>query len=427
MKYNDTDVNVNKGYYMININKINLSEKEKNILSILNAIINTNEILSSDISAITGLSISTISRVLALLKQKDIVVQTGKEKTDKGRRPEYVQFNKNYGMLVHLDIMPDGIIGCIANLNGEVSNTEIINFEDKVLTLNLLLDSIQTIYASIVRKYLYKGQKVLAVGISLPGVVDEDKRLVYRIPDIFPFNDIDVFDYAERMLNVPVIVSNVSALAARGEQIRCYPECEDLVYLNILPTIGIGAGVIINGKLVKGKQFMAGEVGDIYFDRNNFSKDSKLSVGRLEEYAGLKALYNKITQKMKTGGADILKEIMTEEKAVKVDLGLIERAVQAGDMDVEEIFRDVLQVWVILLMNIILLINPEHLIIGGAITPKNIKTIDTINEMLEKALFRDLKVRVSEVGENAVLTGGLHILRLYVLNNIIAKEAIRNL
>ncbi len=412
---------------MININKLNLSEKEKNILSILNAIINKEEILSSDISLITGLSISTISRVLALLKQKDIVVQTGKEKTDKGRRPEYVRFNKNYGMLVHLDIMPNGIIGCIANLNGEVSNTEIINFEDNDLTLKLLLDSIQTIYASIVRKYLDKGQKVLAVGISLPGIVDEDKRIVYRIPDIFPFNDIDVFSYAERMLRVPIIISNVSHLAAVGEQIRCYPGSDDLVYLNISPTIGIGAGVIVNGKLVKGSQFLAGEAGDIYFDRNSFSKDTKVSVGRLEEYAGIKALYDKVTQRMKTGGADILKAIMTEEKTVKVDLSLIERAVEAGDEDVQEIYRDVLQVWVILLMNIILLINPEHLIIGGAITPKNIKTIDTINKMLSKALFRELKVRVSEVGENAVLTGGLHILRLYVLNNIIAKEAIVNL
>ena len=412
---------------MININKLNLTEKEKNILSILNAIINKDEVLSSDISSMTGLSISTISRVLAVLKKKNIIVQTGKEKTVKGRRPEYVRFNKDYGMLVHLDVMPDGIIGCIANMDGEVSSTEIINFEERDLTLKLLLDSIQTIYASIVRKYLPVGQSVLAVGISLPGVVDEEKRIVYRIPDIFPFNDIDVFGYAERMLNVPIIISNVSDMAAVGEQIRCYPGSDDLVYLNILPTIGIGAGVIVNGKLVKGKQYLAGEVGDIYFDRDNFSKDKKVSVGRLEEYAGLKALYDKVTQRMKTGGADILKAIMTEEKTVKVDLSLIERAVQAGDVDVQEIYRDVLQVWVILLMNIILLINPEHLIIGGAITPKNVLTIDTINEMLKKALFKELKVKVSEVGENAVLTGGLYELKRYVLNNVIAKAAINDL
>ena len=78
-------------------------------------------------------------------------------------------------------------------------------------------------------------------------------------------------------------------------------------------------------------------------------------------------------------------------------------------------------------MNIILLINPEHLVIGGAITPKNVQTIDTINEMLKKALFRELKVKVSEVGENAVLTGGLYELKRYVLNNVIAKAAIGGL
>ncbi|MBT3320617.1 MAG: ROK family protein [Clostridia bacterium] len=105
----------------------------------------------------------------------------------------------------------------------------------------------------------------------------------------------------------------------------------------------------------------------------------------------------------------------------------MERAVQAGDEDVKSIYHDVLQVWVILLMNIILLINPEHLIVGGAITPKNVLTIDTINAMLKKALFIELKVKVSEVGENAVLTGGLYELKRYVLNNEIVKAAVGDL
>lgn len=411
---------------MIYINKLKLTEKEKNILTILNAIIEKQEALSSDISEMTGLSISTISRVLGLLKKKNLVIHTGKEITVKGRRPEVVCFNKNYGKLVHLDVMPNGIIGCMANIDGEVSNTELIHFKETELTLKLLLDSIQTIYASIVRKNMASDEKVLAVGLSLPGIVDEDKRIVYRIPDIFPFNDIDVFSYTERMLNVPVIINNVSNLAAIGEQIRCYPECENLVYVTILPSIGIGAGIIVNGKLVKGKHFLAGEIGDFYFDRDNFSKDPDVCVGHLEEYAGLKAMYDRVVDKMESGGANILKGIMVAENAVKVDLDLIERAVDSGDRDVEAIYRDALQAWVILLISIILLINPERVVLGGGVSPKNTRTIHIINEMLNKALFYPQEVVVSEVGENAVLTGGLHVLKQHVLNNIIAKIAIGN-
>lgn len=409
---------------MININKIQLSEKEQNILTILNVIMQKQEALSSDISKLTGLSTSTISRVLGTLKQKNMVVNTGKEITEKGRRPEYVRFNNEYGKLVHLDVMSDGIFGCLANLEGEVAQTERISFESCELTLNLLLDSIQSIYASLVRKNLSKTDRVLAVGMSVPGIADIDKRLVYRIPDVFPFNDIDVFSYTERMLNVPVIINNMSWLAAVGEQKYSNPPCENLVYLNFMPAIGIGAGVIINGKLVKGRNYLAGEIGDMFFDRNNFSKDSDTCIGHLEDYAGLKTMYQRVMAKVQDGKAVVLNKIMMDEKIKSVDLSLIERAVEAGDQDVEEIYMDTLQVWVILIISITLLINPDRLVLGGAISPMNMRTIDTINAILEKTLFCRQQVSVSELGENAVVSGGLHLLRQYVLNNFIAKEAI---
>jgi len=409
---------------MINISKLEISEKERNILTILNAIIEKQEALSSNIAEMTGLSISTISRVLGILKQKGLVAHTGKEITVKGRRPEVVCFNNDYGKLVHLDVMPHGIVGCIANIEGEVSNTELIHFKESELNLKLLLDLIQTVYASLVRKNVGSGDKVLAVGISLPGVVNDDKRIVYRIPDIFPFNDIDVFSYAERMLNVPVIINNVSNLAAVGEQIRCYPGCENLVYLTIQPAVGIGAGIIANGKLLKGRQYLAGEIGDLYFDRGNFSDDPDVSVGHLEEYAGLQVIYERIEKEMEAGGADVLKRIMVAENAVKVNLDLMEHAIREGDRDVEQIYRDALQAWVILLISIVLMLNPERIVIGGAVSPKNTWTINALNHMLNKALFCPQEIVVSEVGENAVLTGGLHVLKQHVLNNIIAKIAI---
>ncbi len=409
---------------MININKIQLSEKEQNILSVLNAIMFRKEALSSDISKLTGLSTSTISRVLGILKNKNIVVSTGKEITEKGRRPEYVRFNNDYGKLVHLDVMADGIFGCLANLEAEIIETERISFEDHELTLKLLLDSIQSIYASLVRKNLSKKDRVLAVGMSVPGIVDTEKRLVYRIPDVFPFNDIDVFSYTERMLNVPVIINNMSWLAAVGEQISSSPPCDNLAYLNFMPAIGIGAGIIINGKLVKGRNYLAGEIGDMYFDRNNFSMDSGTCIGHLEDYAGLKTMYRRVLAKVREGKAGVLANIMAKDKLKNVDLSLIERAVEAGDHDVEEIYTDTLQVWVIMIISITLLINPDRLVLGGAITPKNKRTVDTINAILEKTLFCRQQVCVSELGETAVINGGLHLLRNYVLNNFIAKEAI---
>ena len=95
---------------MIDINKLSLSAKEQNILKILNTIINNVEVSSIDIGKDTNLSVSTISRVLNLLKNKGIIINVGKEQTDIGRHPEILRLNSDFGHIVFIDIYHEKII-----------------------------------------------------------------------------------------------------------------------------------------------------------------------------------------------------------------------------------------------------------------------------------------------------------------------------
>ena len=405
---------------MIDINRHSLSEKQNNIIKVLGSVIDKQEAQTIDIQKETGLSISTISRVISLLKQKKLLVITGKERIAKGRHPLVMKFNFDYGHIVHMDITPSGIYGCIANLSGKIIAKDQIHFDDSELTLAFLLASIKRIFDSFASR---KEFSVLAAGLSLPGVVNDKKRTVERIPDIFAFDNTDIFALTEDMLKIPVIINNVPGIAAVGERILNYPECSDFVYLNIIQNIGIGAGIITGGKLLRGKDGIAGEVGDFYFDRKSFLGEPSKSIGRLEEYAGLRALYNKAEMLLNDGGAQNLKRTLQDGTGNKVNLRIIESSINDGDKDLEKIYLDVIKVWVILIIDIVLMINPEVIVIGGAVDEDNTMTQRVINEMLKEELFVEQTVQLSKKSSDAVFAGGLYMLKSYVFSNIIAIKA----
>ena len=218
-----------------------------------------------------------------------------------------------------------------------------------------------------------------------------------------------------------VIINNVPGVAAVGELISSYPESSSLVYLNIMQNIGIGAGIIIDGKLIKGKDGIAGEVGDFFFDRKSFSGESSRSVGRLEEYAGLSSLYERAEQLIKNGGALNLKNILEQAEHIKPTLSLIEHSIEAGDEDLGEIYQEVIKAWAILIIDFVLMLNPEIIVIGGAVKEENEMTQRVINEILEKELFVKQKVELSKKG--TVFAGGQHMLKSYVFSNIIVRKA----
>ncbi len=400
---------------MIDIDRHLLTEKQNNVIKVLGAIIDKPEAQTSDIQKETGLSVSTISRVISLLRQRNLLVITGKERTAKGRYPLVMRFNFDYGHIVHIDLTPQGVSGCIANLSGNIIKTKQKEFKENVLSLEFLVDSVKYLYDD-----LTEGRtNVLAAGISLPGIVKE--RVLSRIPDLSDLNDTDIYTLIEKSLCVPVIINNVPGVAAVGERICSYPESSSLVYLNIMQNIGIGAGIIVGGKLIRGKDGIAGEVGDFFFDRKSFSGEASRSVGRLEEYAGLSSLYKKAEQLIKDGGALNLKNIIEQTEHKKPTLGLIERSIEAGDEDLKAVYLEVIKVWAILIIDFVLMLNPEIIVIGGAVREDNKMTRQVINEILEKELFVEQKIKLSKKG--TVFAGGLQMLKSYVFSNIIADRA----
>jgi len=110
---------------------------------------------------------------------------------------------------------------------------------------------------------------VRGIGIDVPSVVDADKGIVYNVANIPSWTEIPLKDLLEKRFNVPVLVNNDAKCFALGE----LHFGEGRGHRNLVGMIlgtGMGAGVIINGKLFSGTNGGAGEVGHAPYLENEF-------------------------------------------------------------------------------------------------------------------------------------------------------------
>lgn len=404
---------------MIDLHDLNLTEKHKNILMILNHIINAGGSSAADIVASTGLSIATASRTLVLLRKLKLVVSKGKEITDMGRHPDIFSLNNRFGFLLHFYMGTETIKGYLMDLSG---NILITNAEDitRNITIDEFIEKLRLLIHSLTGGNQTILKKILAVSIAVPGFVDEKNKVIKRIPNIYNFEGVNLFDRVKALLDVPVLINNEARLSALGEHFGRFTDCANMVYVDFTRYGGIGAGIILNGQLYTGKNSAAGEIGDSVTHISNFEKNSGREEGCLESLAGLGNLFDRVQMLADQGRAPTLKELLNQNGG-EISLKLIEQASILQDDDVTALFDETMKMWAMAIINMALILDPDLIILGGSVNTANTSVLFRIKNELSKILFYDVDIRLSDLGEEAQLLGGIHVLKKYAYNNILTR------
>jgi glucokinase len=109
--------------------------------------------------------------------------------------------------------------------------------------------------------------QVSAIGIGVPSLVDVDKGIVYTVANIPSWKEVQLKKILEQSFGIPVYVNNDANCFALGEFYFGAGRGFQHVVGMILGT-GLGAGIIINGKLYCGRNCGAGEIGKIRFQEH---------------------------------------------------------------------------------------------------------------------------------------------------------------
>lgn len=363
--------------------------KMLNQKKIMQLLYRNKELTKQEISKTLNLSIPTVITNINELISQGFLDEAGVGESSGGRKPVIVRFLPNSRYSIGVCITRDQIRMILTNLDFEVIAERSLDMPEDIYNFENLILEIKCEIEEITRTNKIDNGKILGIGFSLPGTIDEEELLLKNATNL-NLKNISFKDY-EKLFKYPIYIENEANASANAEAFINFSNIRNsLIFLSI--TEGVGAGVIIGDSVYNGYNKRAGEFGHM-----TIVKDGKqCSCGKKgcwELYASKKALSNEYRTVFNSKDMS-LKEFFQLQKE---------------DIKAKEILSDYLDYLAEGIKSIILMLDPEKIILGGEIC--NYK--DLIGDHLKHKIFRqnsfynekDCKINFSDLNENASIFG----------------------
>jgi predicted NBD/HSP70 family sugar kinase len=339
-----------------------------------------------DLAGYTGLDKATISAVVAQLAEQGIVERTGAAANRRVGRPETaLAIPPSAGLLVGARLEPGTIRIAATTLGGcVVEHLEVAGTRDVAAAIRRLGEGIATVCERA-------GQRLRAVGIGVPALMDRTGRLVLA-PNL-GWRDTPIRPLIQEVVAAPVWIDNDTKAAAIAE--RLFGVCrtvDDFVY--VTGDSGLGGGLFLGGKPYRGASGFAGEIGHITVvpDGRPCGCGKR---GCLETYVS---------------EAAILADAARAGRSL-ADVWEVAQAARAGDPALLAILEQVGERLGTALAHVCNLVNPEMVVFGGNLAVVAGFIIPAVERALaEHALEpvrRGMRIQVSPLGADAVQMGGV--------------------
>ncbi len=195
--------------------------------------------------------------------------------------------------IIGLDLGGTFIKSGVINQKGEILSKKEIptpQGQDREKILGAMSESIDYFLQS------YPKKEFLGIGIGTPGLVDEDGK-VFLAPNLPNWNDLNLKKIFEEKFSLPVKVENDANAITWGEYKFGAGKGYDNIICITLGT-GVGGGVVLNGKLLRGVKYSAVEIGHMPICYKG-PKCKCGNVGCIEQYVGAKYIVDMAKEKLK--------------------------------------------------------------------------------------------------------------------------------
>jgi predicted NBD/HSP70 family sugar kinase len=231
--------------------------RDINRKAVLNLIRTKQPISRADLARISGLQRSTISLIVDDLRAGHWVLEGPTGRLPRGRRPTFLRLNDDR-VIIGVDIRPLQITVALADVNGKFTSQEVMPTASNPKT------AIDGVIARIQRLLRSCGEKkVEGIGISLPGRVEPGSGRLVFAPNL-RWTAFDIAEAVQKATGFDVEMENAANACVLAAVWFDQVESRNLVVVTV--SEGIGAGVLVNGRLARGFSGMAGEFGHVPLD-----------------------------------------------------------------------------------------------------------------------------------------------------------------
>jgi predicted NBD/HSP70 family sugar kinase len=352
----------------------------------------------ADLARRTGLSRSTVSAIVGELLETGLVHTTGEGDSSGGRRPIMLAFSDDAYAIVGVDLGATHVAVAITNLRGEVRG-----WRHEMHAVQADPSGTLDVTKGLIRLALTDAgvelDRVLGIGVAVPSPVSP-ARPGRLNPLIVPaWEGVDLVDVLEHAFRRPVLVHNDADAGALAERWWGQGRTRgDLAYVKI--ATGIGAGLLLDGRIYRGHGGVAGEIGHTSID-----PDGPRCI------CGLNGCLNVLV-----GGPQLIARAAAvhaahpdPERAPPDSIDDIVDAALDGDPTARAVLLYAGELLGIGIANLLNLLNPAVVVLGGGITRAGEHLLGPIRTVLEhRSLHQSIaptELVASELGKVGIALG----------------------
>ncbi len=231
--------------------------KQHNRDLVLRTIFSRDSISRAEVARVTHLTRTTVSEVVNGLLIEGLVEEVGRGESLGGKTPILLSIVADSRYLIGLNLAQDKFTGAVVNLRGEIKELVEIPVHDDNGE-----NALQLVYQIIDQLNRKKLKPIVGIGVGTPGLVNTREGVVINAVNL-EWQDLPLSQLLGKKYKLPVLILNDSQAAAIGEYVYGgdHAPDENLIVVNVIH--GIGAGILINGRLFQGDGGGAGEIGHV--------------------------------------------------------------------------------------------------------------------------------------------------------------------
>ena len=272
---------------------------------------------------------------------------------------------------------------------------------------NEYVKSLANIINEVVKKVKQKKKNVKAVCLGIPGSLNPFTGKIGLAPNI-GIKNFNITKKLKKYISYPVLIENDVNLGALGIKKFGAGKKSKNLFVVFIGT-GIGGGLILNEKIYRGSNYVAGEVGHIIVEKNGPLCGCG-NHGCFEAVASRTAIVKAILRDIKAGKRSILKKYVKSKERIKSKA--LSQAVERHDPVVVKRLSEGCEVIGIVLASIANLLDVDTIVLGGGVVEAmGGFMLPKIKESFSKSVLKEsakgLKIVVSHLGDDAALYGGI--------------------
>jgi predicted NBD/HSP70 family sugar kinase len=352
-----------------------------------------------DLIRVTGLARSTVTQRVDALLAAGLMRESAGAADGRGRPAGTLAFDEGFGHILVAALQRDRATFAALDLGGRVLHSReqpiaVADGPDVVLT------EVEAQLDALVPAAGLDPAGTVAVGLGVPGPVDVAVGRIMQPPVMPGWHDHPVRDRLAAHFDVPVFVENDANLMALGEQRVHWPEARALMLVTV--DLGIGAGIVVDGRLYRGVDGGAGDLGHIRMEGHE-EHCACGATGCLAAVASGAAL----ARKLDVGGVEDIRRLVQQGDAAAVS-ALRTAGRRAGEV----------------LATVVSVLNPAILVLAGGIVHADEHFVTGVREVIYQRTLpratRNLRMVTTRLDGSALLVGMARL----VVDEVFAPAAV---